>query len=228
MKFLFPFKTLLILGAGFSSLVTSSLMANSCAKTDIDYYLQRGFTHDQIVRLCSTTSAPMPKPSANVHTRPTPSSPQYQTQNSRGLPVQRQASGSSSNNDQVYFETVLKATSANLTPSSLSYISKECVEYGEADLAGLKDKVCANTMVTLPFNGLQVLKATKGVFLIKKQELLVKGNIQREYLNLNSYSAKKQREIRTQLPASPHQLDLPVRKGIDPKQVAAKLNLYIK
>lgn len=228
MKFLFPFKTILILGAGFSSLVTSSLMANNCAKTDIDYYLQRGFTHDQIVSLCSTVSAPMSKPSVNINTIPTQNSRQYQSQNTRSLPVQPQTSRSSSNADQVYFETVLKATSAKLTPASLSYISKECVEYGEADLAGLKDKICANTKVTLPFNGLHVLKATKGVFLIKKQELLVKGNIQREYLSLNSYSAKKQREIRAQLPESPRQLNLPVRKGIDPKQVAAKLNLYIR
>jgi len=224
MKFLFKATTLSLV-TSFSLLTTTDLIANSCSKSDIDYYLQRGFTHDQVVRLCAITAAP--KATAPINTT-IPSSPQYQSPNTVNVSRRPNNVPAASNQDQVYFQTVLKATSANLTSSSLSYTSKECVEYGEPDLAGLKDKVCANTRVTLPFAGLQIVRASKGIFLLKKQELLIKGNIKREYLDLNAYNAKKQQIVRTQLPEQPRQLDLPVHKGIDPKQVAAKLNKYIK
>ena len=82
--------------------------------------------------------------------------------------------------------------------------------------------------MTLPFNRLQVVRATKGILLFREQELLLRGNIQREYLNLSSYSSTEQDAIRAQLPENPSQLDLPVRKGVDPRQVAARLQKYIR
>ena len=40
--------SILSASALFSS---SAALANSCSKSDIDYYLQRGFTNDQVVQL---------------------------------------------------------------------------------------------------------------------------------------------------------------------------------
>ena len=227
MKFLLSPKTASVLIAGFSFFATTNLLANSCQKADIEYYLQRGFTHDQVVRLCSTTnSAPTQAATPDVST--VSAVPQYQHQNSTSLAAQPSVPDMTSIQDQVYFETVLIATSAKLSPESLSYVSKECVEYGDAGIAGLRSKACANTKVTLPFNGLQVVRATKGIFLFRQQELLLRGNIQREYLNLSSYSSTEQAAIRAQLPENLSQLDLPVRKGVDPRQVAARLQKYIR
>jgi len=190
-------------------------------KADIDYYLQRGFSHDQVIRLCADgtgsngmASAPQDS-SATATTRTAPAQ-------SLNYPQNNDLTA-----DRVYFETVLNAQSANLTPENLSYTSKECVEYGEVNLGGLRDKACVNTQVTVNFKGLEIIKAVKGIFLIRDQKMIVQGDIQREYLNYNSLSAGKQAVVRAQLPTRPHRLNLPVLKGIDPKQVASRLKKYI-
>lgn len=220
MKFLFTRKTTLTLTAGFCLLASNNLMANSCTKADIDYYLQRGFTHNQVVRLCANSPAQNP-------VRLNTSSPVINN-TSRDYQTPSNSLQAGLSEDRVYFETVLKqAKTASLTPSSLSYVSRECIKYGEENLAGLKSKVCANTRVTVNFKGLQILKAAKGVFLIRDQQMLVQGDIQREYLDIDTLPPAKQAVIRAQLPSKPRRIDLPVRKGIDPKRVADKLKKYI-
>lgn len=129
--------------------------------------------------------------------------------------------------DRVFFETVLTAKTASLTPNTLSYVSEECLKFGDENLAGLKDKACANTKVTVNLNGLQIIKAVKGVFLIRDQEMLIQGDIQREYLDIDTLPKAKQSVIRTQLPSKPSRLNLPVRSGVDPKKVSEKLKKYI-
>lgn len=227
MRFLFSSNFTLSITSLIALLITSDLLANSCNKADIDYYLQRGFTHPQVVQLCSTspasvTSVQQRQPPATV-TTPAPS---HGVTKNIETPSNPQNPGIN-NAEQLYFTTVLNATSANIDHSALSYTSKECVEYGEENLTGIKDKVCANTKITIQLSDLEIIRANKGIFLIREQELLVKGNIQREYLNINSLSAGKQAELRLHLPTNPSQLNLPVSKGIDPKQVAARLNKFI-
>lgn len=220
MKFLYSSKTTLTLAASISLLASSNLMANSCTKADIDYYLQRGFTHNQVVRLCANAPAQNTALLSSNNTSLKNTSREYASPSN--------IQDNSLTEDRVYFETVLKhAKTATLTPSALSYVSRECIKYGEENLAGLKSKVCANTRVTVNFKGLQVLKAVKGIFLIKDQQMLIQGDIQREYLDINTLPPAKQAVIRAQLPAKPRRLDLPVRNGIDPKRVADKLKKYI-
>ncbi len=206
-------------------------MANSCKISDIDYYLQRGFSHEQVVQLCSSSSVASVPPvtqqqSTSAHVAST-LPPSIKNTNNRGVLTNPQNNINNNTAEQLYFATVLNATSAKINPTSLSYTSKECVEYGEVNITGMKDKVCADTRITIQLNGLQILRANKGVFLLREQELLVRGNIQREYLNINSFSSSKKVELRSQLPTNPSQLNLPVRKGIDPKQVATRLKKFI-
>ncbi len=210
-------KTLLALSTSVSLLLASSnLMANSCSKADIDYYLQRGFTHDQVIRLCADT------PTTNNPQHP--ATPQHR---SNIAPAQNQPQNNALIADRVYFETVLDASDTNLTPSGLSYTAKECIKYGEENLGGLRDKACVNSHININFKGLKVIKAVKGIMLIRDQEMILQGNISREYLNYNSLPHKQQAVIRAKFPTHPQRLDFPVKKGIDPKQVAQKLNKYI-
>jgi len=218
MKFSARHKTILGITATVSLLLlsTSNLMANSCSKADIDYYLQRGFTHDQVIRLCAGS------PSAN-NTQGSPL-PQH---HASATPTMNYAQSNELIADRVYFETVLDAKATKLTPSELSYTAKECLKYGEENLGGLRDKACVNSQISINFKGLKVIKAVKGIMLIRDQEMILQGNIHREYLNYTALPHKQQSIIRARLPTNPQTLNLPVRKGIDPKQVASKLQKYI-
>lgn len=229
MTFFTPTKTTLFIIAASSLFVSTNLVASSCSKADIDYYLQKGFTHNQVVRLCAipgaTTAAPSQVPARRVTAPVTPTS-SYNNNYSNPAPVPNQQF-SAAREDQVYLEAALKATNIKLTPPVLSYNAKECIEYGDKNLAELNDEACVKSKITINLKGLRIVKASKGIFLLKDTEMLLEGDIQREYLNINSIRRQDREAIQRLLPNKPRQLNLPIRNGIDPKQVSEKLQRHI-
>jgi hypothetical protein len=192
-------------------------MANSCTKADVDFYLQRSFTNEQIVRLC--TSAP------TQITNQLPAQAQYQTQ--YAPPVDRQSQAI--REDQIYLSTALDAKDVNLNSSGLSYISKECAVYSAfPNNNDLDENLCIDAKVAIDFSGLQIKKISKGIFLVKDPELIVSGNIKRDYLNLNSIRRQDRGPIQQILPTTPKEININVRNGIDPKQVADLIKKYIR
>lgn len=129
--------------------------------------------------------------------------------------------------DQLYFATVLKGTPINLTEDTLSYETRECVEYGEIDITQLRDKACLPTRITILFDGLKVLSAQKAIPLIREYELIVQGSITRDYLDTSRLDKYKMKEITKQLPLKFSRFNIPVNDGIDPKKVQARLNRFI-
>jgi alpha-galactosidase/6-phospho-beta-glucosidase family protein len=127
----------------------------------------------------------------------------------------------------VYLEAALKASNVRLTPPILSYSSKECIEYGNRNNSDLNSEACVNSNITINLNGLNVIKASKGIFLIKNVELIVEGNIKREYVNINAIRRQDREAILSLLPTNPRQIKLPVKSGIIPSQVVEKLKPYI-
>lgn len=197
---------------------SSTLYAKECSQTDILFYLKHGFTHEQVVRLCATTSANKAnsKNYATPLTSPPPSS--STSQNTRQ---------NTSEKDQQFFETVINGDSVNLTQETLSFKRKECAVYGDLDMTETRDKVCIRTETTIRLKGLQIIKVAKGLPLLRKQELVVKGDISRTYLNSRSLSNHKMDAIKEQLLKSPAELNIPIKSGINPHNVAERLRKYI-
>lgn len=213
MKFLFaPFiiKATASILAVFSMFIATDLMANNCTKSDIDYYLQRGFSHDQVLQLCGAAPAP------------------NQVQYRGGTYAPPNPQMTALREDQIYLETALDAKNVKITPQNLTYSSKECAEFGPPNNPDLIEEACVTSRVTINFAGLQVIKTSTGLFLVKDAEFIVRGNIQREYLDLASVRRQEKSEVLRLLPNTPKEVNIPVRRGIDPKQVAAKFSKYIK
>ncbi len=190
----------------FPLLFSGELLANSCSKTDIEYYLQKGFTHEQVTKLCS-----IPAPA-------TPRQPQAQA-------PQQSASPSA---DQAYLAAAIDAKNVTLNQNQLNYSSKECAEYGPDNNVDLIEKACVNSRVTVNLTGLKIKKMSKGLFLIKDAEFIVEGNIKRDYLNLNAVRRQEKSEVLRLLPTNPKQVNIPLRRGIDPKDVAQRLQKHIR
>lgn len=206
----------------FSSLYPAKiLLANSCSKTDITFYLQKGFSHDQVMRLCATTSATAQASTIQQSQRvsQTSASTNYTS------PIPKQSFLTREN--QVYLEAAFKASEVKLSPPLLTYFSKECVEYGPQNNSDLNTEACIKSRVTVNLNGLKIIKASKGIFLIKNTELIVEGNIKREYININSIRRQERETIKRMLPTTPKQINLPIKSGINPKEVVKKLKPYI-
>jgi hypothetical protein len=218
MKFKLSPKAILSITIISSSFVTIDLLAGDCSKSDIDYYLEKGFSHSEVVKLCETPSNRIAAPAPTAAMAPVSNQVNSSFANSQYSKVR---------DDQIYLEAILNASNIRLAPPTLSYRAEECVEYGEQTLAGQYDKACVQSNITVNLNGLKVIKATKRVFLIRDTKLIVEGDIQREYLNIDSLNSQKQNVIRLKLPNNPRQLNLPVQNGIDPKQVVKRLEKHI-
>ena len=115
----------------------------------------------------------------------------------------------------------------NLDDDKLSYQTRECAVYGEEDISGIRDKACTDTLINIHFDGLKVIRAQKGILLIRKHELIVQGNITREYLDVSHLDKYKMAEVKKQLPLTMDTFNIPVANGIDPKNVVARLNRFI-
>ena len=193
--------------AVFSLFFSSELLASGCSKADIEYYLQKGFSHEQVTKLCSIPVAVAP----------------YQGQSQ--APAQQ---NSPQGVDQAYLAAALDAKNVTLNQNQLSYTSKECADYGPPNNTDLIEEACVNSTVTVNFSGLKIKKIANGFFLIKDAQFIVEGNLKRDYLDLGSVRRQEKSEVLRLLPVNPKQVNIPIRRGINPEDVAQRLRKYIR
>jgi hypothetical protein len=207
--------------------VSQLATASSCSKADVDHYLKSGFTHDQVVKLCTEASSSRSSGSLyqSISKPAQPTSAPIASGNATTTTVSTVSRGGRSE-DQVYFETVIEGSPVTLSNDKLIFERKECAVYGELDMTQTRDKACVNTRTTINLKGLEVIRATKGIVLLKPQELIVKGSITREYLNISRLNKYQSAAVKEQLPINPGKFNIPVKKGIDPNTVAGKLKKY--
>lgn len=217
-------KLIMSAALGLATLISTNAMANNCSMQQIDQYLKKGFSHDQVVKLCTATA---PK----AQQAPVASGNLYDslsgTTSNTASPATQSSPQTANSEDQLYFATVLEGSPVKVSNDKLSYESKECAVYGERDISETRDKACIRSRVNIIFDGLQVVRAQKGVMLIREQELIVKGNITREYLDTGKLNKYQMQAVQSQLPMEMTTLNIPVKKGINPKDVVARLNRFI-
>jgi hypothetical protein len=187
-------------------------MANSCSKADVDFYLQRGFTNDQVVRLCTSSGVAAPNT-------------QYQQQYIAPVDPKTQAL----REDQIFLSTALDVKSVQLTPSKMTYSGEECAVYSpHPNNRDMDESICVNSRVVVKFAGASIKKVSKGFFLVKDPELVINGNIKREYLNLNEIRRQDRAPIQRLLPSTANTASIKVRSGIDPKKIADVISKYTR
>lgn len=215
----------IILGLG--TLFTINSFANNCSMQQIDQYLKKGFTHDQVVKLCTTAKPAPQQPAAPVSSNGDLYEGLSGKSPKTANPTPQTSTQPANNEDQLYFATVLDASPVIVSRDKLSYESKECAVYGDMDITQMRDKACIHSRVNIPFAGLTIISAQKSIPLIRDQELMIKGNITREYIDTGNLNQYQMQAVQEQLPLIVNQLDIPVKKGINPKDVATRLNRFI-
>jgi len=224
----------IILGLVFMQ--SSQVLANNCSMQQIDKYLDRGFSHQQVVTMCASSSETIQEQIQIEVQKQVQEQVQVQVEEKVEQQINQQVRQQiqqasdlpvSGSHDQLYFATVIDGTPVNLEEDSLSYKTRECAVYGEIDITEMRDKACLPTRITIYFDGLKVIKAQKGIPLLRKQQLIVKGTIKREYLDTSYLDEYKMIEVKKQLSLSMNSFNIPVKSGINPSDVVARLNRFI-
>lgn len=199
-------------------LATQTLWASSCSLEEIDQFLQRGFSHEQIVKLCgnqqpaapAADSSPVPAAPSPAATNPPPQAGITQ-------------SATTVDKDIFYLQTVIDADKVEVTPEAIIYWRNKCFPYGAESYSGFRPEACVNMRSTLNRKGLKVVRAVKGILLIRDQEMIVGGTLKQDVLDPEKLKPKTLEDFIVDYPASPAELNIPVKKGIDPAGVAAAL-----
>lgn len=203
----------------FSFLALASLLLFFCAQawaeTDcgreaIAFYLDKGFTPEQISRMCQ----------ASVDSSDTgdPTSGQF-TSVVSGTPVDVNL-----DDEAIFFNKTILSDTLTVTPETLTYVREECIKYGEEDVnTTFRPKVCGVLKTTINRVGLVVLRAVKGLSIFRDAELLVKGEIRREVMNLDALDSDDRNAFSKVLDPAPQTFDIQVRDGADPTEIAARL-----
>ncbi len=198
-------------------LLNQPLWAGSCNMEQIDQFLQRGFTHEQVVKLCGNPQTAESSASQKALESSTTSPTQKPvTQSNPGI-----------DKDTFYLQTVIDADKVEVTPEAIIYWQDKCYKYGTEGFTGFRPKACINMRTTIQRKGLEVVRAAKGIIMIRDQEMIVSGDIKQDVLNPEKLKPKTLKAFNSDYPSSVAEINIPVKKGIDPVKVAETLKRLI-
>ena len=192
-------------------LLNQPLWASSCNMGQIDQFLQRGFTHEQVVELCGNPQTAEPSFSSQQDSEPTP------TQEPATQP------NSEIDKDTFYLQTVIDADKVEVTPEAIIYWRDRCYAYGSEGFTGFRPEACVNMRTTINRKKLKVVRAAKAIIMIRDQEMIVSGEIKQDVLNPKKLKPKTLKSFNSDYPSSLTEINIPVKKGIDPVKVAETL-----
>ncbi|NOQ69266.1 MAG: hypothetical protein GQ573_04050 [Gammaproteobacteria bacterium] len=168
--------------ASLAFVMFSSQVNATCSRDDITFYLDKGFTTDQITALCSEAVTPASAPNGDEpHSKP-----QDTEQHSASAAV---------DDNTLLLQRAVKAQEIKLSSESLQYTQKICIEYGEEDLFGFTPKVCPDVKFIIALKDLEVTDTGKKFGFYGTQEIRVKGLIKREIIGNLEDNKPEEREL---------------------------------
>ena len=186
--------------------------ATDCSREAISYYLEKGFTVEQVSRMCQASSVDVPAAASET----------LQVEQAAAKEVN--PADSIDNDEQIFFNKTIISDSLSVTPQTLTYVRDQCIKYGEEDtITGFRSKVCGVIKTSINRVGLKVLRVVNGASIFRDAELLVEGQIQREVVNLDSLSSADRKTFEKILEPSPTTFNIETREDSDPQKVAVRL-----
>jgi hypothetical protein len=176
-------------------MMINSQVNAACSRDDITFYLDKGFSTDQISAMCS-------EPTTSVS-----DTSQSEVQNNK------QYSASTVVDDNALFlNRAIKAQEIKLSSDALRYTQKVCIEYGEEDLFGFSPKVCPDITYIISLAGLEVLDTGKKYGFYGTKEVRVKSSeIKREIIGELKDKKPEERELILEVFEKGEETAIPVR-----------------
>ncbi|MBV2120963.1 MAG: hypothetical protein KUF74_05860 [Candidatus Thiodiazotropha sp. (ex Ctena orbiculata)] len=191
----------------------------ACTRSDVEYYLDKGFSTDQITEICTSISPPgsnkIPGDRTDMAT-PAEKKASEDVQQQKQI---RNKESSSAQDIEQFLKIAIKGRDIQLTQDSLNYTREECVQIGEEDLYGFTPIACQDVKFAIGRNGLEVVKTGKKYILYGDGEAIVKGSIRREIIGqLKDRKPRDRKLILTKMEKG-DQTAIPIRDDIPLERV---------
>jgi len=191
----------------YSLLLFPVYSSAECSREDINWYLKKGFSHEQVVKLCGESDSvgqdAGKQPVKSLQTKPQQKS--HKT---------RPTMDSESSEPETFLKIAIQASEVFITDETLQYVKKTCIEYGIEDFNGFRNAACPLVSFSIQRDGMGVETTdTRNFFIFPSQQITVSGTIERRIQDLEQYPEKTRRKLLRALETGPETV-IPIRKEI--------------
>lgn len=198
------------------SLIPLSVQA-SCSRSDIDHYLEKGFTPSQITSICGAQGISVTQDEQQAPAQQSTTPPVQPVQ-----PVQQQEA------DGNFLVDVIEGYDTSLTSDALSYTVKRCYEVGEEDLFGFAPEICPEIRYTLHLEGMKIVDTGRKYFLFGPPVVVLNGQVRREILTSLQDVTSQQKDILHKEIDTGDNVVLPIQQGSSMERVQTELHKILR
>ena len=151
----------------------------ACERSDIEYYLEKGFTPEQITSLCAA-----PSPTVEAATQPAPVA---------DLPVLPEKRLSTQPQEVLLADLAkaLKVEGLNVVDGKLMFQQRFKAKFGEEDVFGNLQEVKPSMQVAIDLSTMRLIRTAKRIPIIRGAYVMLSGDVQQNLSNPEQYSAKQ-------------------------------------
>ena len=190
----------------------------ACTPDTIQFYLDKGFSHEQVTKLCAESG---------------PATPKYEPYQKPTIIYANEGSDPGISSEERRAITQLKggvdARSIEVTDDSINYIRRICVIAGNTPSVEDRVKKCIDVAFSISRTGLQVIESGAGLLLFGQQEVeLISSSIIRKHVTSNPFDGvppdiKDQLKRKYEHQEKGNETIVPVRKSASPPQIVSAL-----
>ena len=190
-----------------------------CTRADVDFYLRKAFTQTQITAICSGAPAE-PGQASVVYAPPaTATSPASATSPA----PQRTPAELQLDSDERFLNNAIDAYDVSLGDGKLYYTRKQCVDYGDQDPGGYRNRACPLVRYAISLKELKIISTRRKFLVYGENKIVVQGQVTREVVgNLDAFD-EKSRALIHQVIEQGSRTDIPVRSGVSLDRVSDTL-----
>ncbi len=196
----------------------------ACSRADVEFYLDKGFSHEQITAICSQAEAPKPETSAfePENVKPHRQSPSATKKTTRKENPPRQRFTDLPEHEKTLL-TAIKGKNVTVNDDHIAYTLERCIDYGENDLFGFKNTACVKERFTIGLQNLEIIESGKKFIFLGRGEIRVRGNIRRDILSGLEKLKGKDRILVEKKLESGNETVIPVRDEFSLERIRAIL-----
>lgn len=180
----------------------------ACSRADVDYFLSRNFTTEQVVALCggeSVQGADAPKDTPIVISEATEAERELRDLLLRTVDAQK----------------------VDVTAESVAWTDKRCVEYAAPNLAGRPRELCGPVRIKVARESLSTGQLHHRVLFFGDHGVELLGEVEQQWrLDQAGLSDTDRRRVAEATPSQVDSVLLPLHSSAEPKEVGSSLQRW--
>lgn len=156
----------------------ASIAAAECSRNDVEYFLKKGFSKEQVVAICE---AAKPKQFGESDVQNERDYQAYSKELEARLRIERKLQ--KEEDDVTLLKTAIAGEDIKVTSEWMDFKSPFCIAAGNNPDIGARERVCPLVLYRVYFKGLQVKDYERKYLIFGTREIEVEGTIKRKLLH---------------------------------------------